>query len=180
MPLELEGAEQSIVALGLGPTVEERIARLLLERYKGNAVCAAFFTGAITMVVDRELLDLAGGGPAPALYLALVGSTEVMEPSGRALMTTEWQALVVLPSGATFEGFGNLTRLRLVRLLRGLTLGENLGALENEDAPAWPLTVRLAAWDHVDAPELAGDNGYLRTMIGFRFESHIDAITGEV
>lgn len=180
MPPEIVGADSELVALGLEATVEERIAEVLMKRYRESSVLAAYL-GALEQVESEEILKLAGEGPAPAAYLALNDTVEEPLGGGFSMLTTTWKLLLRLPMPAEMAGPLLLSRSRLVGVFKSLTFGsDNPGVIENEESPGNPWAYRLAGWERVDASELDPGNATLRTIIGFRFESKIHTVTREV
>lgn len=180
MPPEIVGADAEIVALGLEATVEERIAEVLMARYRNSDVLTAYLK-ALDQVESEEILKLAGEGPSPGAYLALNDTAEEPLGGGFSMLTTTWKILLRLPMPAEMVGPLLLTRSRLVGVFKSLTFGsDNPGVIDNEESPGSPWAYRLAKWERVDASDLDPGNATLRTLIGFSFESKIHTVTREV
>lgn len=176
---EIEGADPELVALGLPPTVEERIAEVLMRRYRGNAVLAEYLA-TLEQVESEELLALSGGGEVPAGYLAHNGTRETPLGGGFNKVLTSWVFLLRLPKPAELIGPLTLSRSRIVGLVKSLTYGsDNPGVIENGDNPGSPWAYRLSEWSTVNAAAPTLEGAALRTLIGFTFESKIHSATRE-
>jgi hypothetical protein len=177
--LEVAGADAAIVALGLDPALEERIAAKLMERYRGNDVLASYLTE-LEQVESEAIADLVGRAPAPAGYLALAGSEEEPDASALAQVKTHWEFLLTIPAPPNLRSAASLMRTRLVNLIKTLTYGEVPGIVENDDDPGTPLAYRLARWQRLDAALYDPTAGTLRTKISFVFESKVHMLSREV
>lgn len=176
---EIVGADPELVALGLQPTVEERIAEVLMKRYRAHAI--ATYLRTLEQVESEELLALSEGGDIPAGYLAHNSSKETPLGGGFNALSTRWAFLLRLPNPAQLLGALTLSRSRVVGVIKSLTYGsDNPGVIENDDNPGSPWAYSLSEWATVDAAKPTLEGAALRTLIGFTFESKIHSTTREV
>ena len=169
------------LALGFPPSLEERMAAVLMGRYRGDEALAGYLVE-LEQVESEALETLAQGPGAPAAYLAFNGLRERLIGGGFSEVVTDWKILLKLPMPAELKGPDVLAlRSRVVGRFKGLTFGpENPGVIENDDSPGSPLAYRLAEWGRVDASTVTPGNATLQSLIGFSFESKIHTVTREV
>jgi len=181
VPLPELAISADTLALGFPPSLEERMAAVLMGRYRNDEALASYFKE-LEQVETEALLELSKGPGSPSAYLAFSDLEEAPLGGGFSEVITSWVILLKLPMPAEVKGPNVLAlRSRIVDRFKGLTFGpENPGVIENDDNPGSPLAYRLAKWGRADASKVTPGNATLQSLISFSFESKIHTVTREV